>query len=553
MLSHLNVHNYTLVDSLDLELQPGLTTLTGETGAGKSLLLDAIGLAIGSKARGEAIHDTTANAEVSALFELGDQPHIKQWLEQHDISINDNECLLKRVITPQGRSRCSINGHSATLSQLQELGRKLVNIHGQHEHQALLSPQTQRRLLDRFGAYPQLTDATELAFKHWRKAELALNQAQELADSQGAQYQLLKYQVDELTLLELTENEVKSLEAQQKRLANTEAMQATCAAIIHSGRDSEHSLQTQLHWCTSQLQSLTKHDPSFNDASEMLKTALINIEEAIESIDNTAQNYNAEDSNLSAIEERLSTIYTVARKHKVQPGALYQHYQTLCTELEQLECSDEHIAALSQAAEDALETYNTHAIKLHDARFKASKRLCKAIGQRLKALNMEHASFYIDFEAHDSPHPHGNHSVKFLIATIPGKPAGALHKIASGGELSRISLAIQVVTAATQTTPTLIFDEVDAGIGGTTGDTVGTLLRELGGKAQVLCVTHLAQVASKAHNHLNVRKTKQRGTIRSQITALCGDDIVAEISRMVGGPIDSNEALAHARQMMTTH
>ena len=553
MLSHLDVHNYTLVDSLDLEFQPGLTTLTGETGAGKSLLLDAIGLAIGNKARGEAIHDAAANAEVSALFDLSAQSHIKKWLEEHDISINGNECLLKRIITPQGRSRCSINGHSATLSQLQELGRKLVNIHGQHEHQALLSPNTQRRLLDTFGNYPHLTGATDKAFKHWRQAEQALTLAQELADSQGAQYQLLKYQVDELTLLELHADEVKTLEAQQKRLSNAEELQETCASIVHSGRDSEQSIQTQLHCCTTQLQSLIKHDASFNDACEMLKTALINVQEAIENIDVTAQSYNEEECNLATIEERLSTIYTVARKHKVQPSALYEHQQALIEELGSLECSDEHIAALTKEASRALQAYTDNADKLHSDRIKAAKRLCKAINQRLKALNMEHASFYIDFEAHNAPSQYGNHSVKFLISTIPGKPAGSLQKVASGGELSRISLAIQVVTAAIQTTPTLIFDEVDAGIGGTTGDTVGSLLRELGSKVQVLCVTHLAQVASKAHNHLNVKKTKQRDTIRSEITALSGDDIIAEISRMVGGPIDSNEALAHARQMMATH
>ncbi|HEY7773647.1 MAG TPA: DNA repair protein RecN [Marinagarivorans sp.] len=553
MLTHLDVHNYTLVDNLDIELQAGLTTLTGETGAGKSLLLDAIGLAIGNKARGEAIHDNGRNAEVSALFDVSKTPHIAAWLQQQDIPTSDNECLLKRVITPQGRSRCSINGRTTTLTQLQELGKKLVNIHGQHEHQALLSGNTQRRLLDTFGAYPQHTQAVSAAYQHWRTIEQALYQAQALADAQGAQYQLLKYQVEELTQLALQANEVQTLETQQKRVANAEATAQSCAAVIDAGRDSEHSIESQLNWCIAQIQALSKSDPEFNDAHGMLQTALINTEEAINSIDGYLQKRIDEELNLNEIENRLSQIYTVARKHKVKPESLFEHQNTLIEEFEALDGSDEQIANLKQQEQDALASYHRCAEALQQERLKAAKRLSKAINSRLKALNMEHASFQIEFNPSGTPSQHGNYSTQFLISTIPNKPPGPLHKIASGGELSRIGLAIQVVTAAVHTTPTLIFDEVDAGIGGTTGDTVGHLLRELGDTAQVLCVTHLAQVASKAHNHLNVQKVKRNGTVYSSITPLAGDAIIAEISRMVGGPVDSEAALAHARQMVVTH
>lgn len=553
MLTHLNVHNYTLVDELSLEIKSGLTTLTGETGAGKSLLLDAIGLAIGNKARGDAINEPTANAEVTATFEPDNsmvQQKINPWFNANGLP-ESSECLLKRIITPQGRSRCFINGRAVTLTQLHELGALLINIHGQHEHQALLNNNTQRKLIDTYGNYPQLTHAVKTAFNHWQNAQQVLNDAIQQADALSAQYQLLKYQVEELEQLSLQEDELQNLEAQQKKLANAEAGQTLSQSIIDCSRDNELSIQNQLVHVIAQIKELHKLGFNNTEAQELFQTALIHQQEAVDSIEKFALSFEESDMNLHDIEQRLSEIYTVARKHKINPESLYSHQQQLLDEFAQLNHSDEHIQSLQNAVEAAHITYTQHSSQLTKARAKAGKKICKDINLHLKALNMSDANFCIEFEPTNQPSRHGDEQTVFLISTIPNKVPGPLNKIASGGELSRIGLAIQVATATTQTIPTLIFDEVDAGIGGTTGDVVGHLLRELGSSAQVLCVTHLAQVASKAHNHLLVQKSKYKNSVRSSIQYLQNDAVVSEVARMVGGPIDTETSLAHAREMMT--
>lgn len=550
MLTHLSVYNYTLVNDLDLELHPGLTTLTGETGAGKSLLLDAIGLAIGNKAYSEAIHNPLLDAEVTATFDVRQQPKLQKWLSEQGLPSDQPECLLKRLITPQGRSRCFINGRTVTLNQLQNAGLWLVNIHGQHEHQALLNPNTQRRLLDTFGSYGTLTQAVQQHFTVWKNANDALAACQALADAQDAHYQLLKYQAEELSQLNLQPDEIEQLEQTQKQITNFEYLQQSCQNIVNMSRNNDDSVYSQLHSIAQQLLALSKHNNTFKEAHELIQTAIIHTQEATDNIDSYLQNMEGDSGELAHIEQRLSTLYTVARKHKITPEALYTHWQTLQANLASLQSSDEEIAELEAKRERALHSYNAAAQKLSDARKTTARKLCKSINEHLSRLNMNGAIFDLSFDACAAPSIHGNEIPQFLISTLPGKPPAALHKIASGGELSRIGLAIQVVTAAAHTTPTLIFDEVDAGIGGTTGDTVGLLLRELGSNAQVLCVTHLAQVASKAHHHLQVSKTISKGQALSSIKALKGDAIVAEIARMVGGPIDTDTSLAHARQMM---
>ena len=551
MLTHLCVHNYTLVDNLDLELHSGLTTLTGETGAGKSLLLDAIGLAIGNKVRGDAIFNAQEDAEVTASFDITKHTKVRQWLNEQNLPCIEDECLLKRLITPQGRSRCFINGRAVTLQQLQSLGQRLINIHGQHEHHALLLNTTQRKLLDAFGNYPDEIEQTRQHFEHWKNISDALATAQQLASHQNAEYQLLKYQAEELDHLALHENEVQALEAQQKQIANAEHIQHCGQQILSISRDSDDNLQGQLSWITQQLNQLSKHNPRFKDIQELYKTALIHIEEAVASLDDQLSNDPGNASDLATIEQRLSTIYTIARKHKIAPEELAQHHQQLKQQLQSVENNGEQIAKLEREQETALNNYQASAQRLTLARTKAAKKIGKEVDKHLHNLNMKGAEFIATLEAKSTPSAHGNENIQFLISTIPGKAPAPLQKIASGGELSRIGLAIQVVSAANHTTPTLIFDEVDAGIGGTTGNIVGQLLRELGSKTQVLCVTHLAQVASKAHNHLQVSKQVQKGTALSSITSLRGDAIVNEIARMIGGPVDTDTSLAHARQMIT--
>lgn len=552
MLTHLDIHNYTLVDTLNIELTAGLTTLTGETGAGKSLLLDAIGLAIGNRSRGDAILDTKSNAEVCASFDIRQQPKIQQWLAENAIECNETECLLKRVLTPQGRSRCFINGRPAPLSQLQQLGNMLVSIHGQHEHQALLSSSTQRSLLDTYGGHQKKLDAVTHAFNRWHQLKQRLDAMTSQNDAMNAHYELLKYQVDELEQLALAEQEVNELEAQQKEANHASDLQERCVTAIDNLQESDSSIHQALYSTIELLNQAPSRNSAFSEASDLLKTALIHTQEAASTLESwrTASDSNSID--LQALEIRLSQIYTTARKHKVQPEQLFGHHQKLSTELDLLSSGDDAIEELEGQLDIATQEYKKEASALSLQRLKSARKLAKAVNAQLKSLNMEAATLEIVFSDVTEPNKYGNETVSFLITTIPGKPAAPINKVASGGELSRISLAIQVETASKHTTPTLIFDEVDAGIGGSTGDTVGHLLRKLGESTQVMCVTHLAQVASKANSHLKVSKVKSGKSIKSDIQALSDNSVIEEIARMLGGPQGAQTSIEHAKKMITS-
>ncbi len=561
MLTHLDVHNYTLVDTLNLELHQGLTTLTGETGAGKSLLLDAIGLAIGNRSRGDAILDPENNAEVCATFDISANASAQQWLSTQSIDNTDDECLLKRIITPSGRSRCFINGRTVTLSQLQSLGHMLVSIYGQHEHQALLSNKTQRNLLDYYSAnlHTKQNKSTQSAYplehvsasyKEWRNTVNAIETLKKQSDALTAQYELLSYQVEELNQLALGSDEVKTLEKQQKEVSQAQASKDFCLQAIHCTQESDENIQGLLFRTLDALNKTGIHSGPIEEATELLKTALINTEEATRTLESWLESGTGEELNLEAIEARLSEIYTIARKHKVSPNELHTHHQALITALEKLTPSDESLSALEAKLAEIELTYHTHAKALSKVRRHAANKLSKAINKQLHALSMANANFEIALSEKTEPNQYGNESIQFLISTIPGKEPGLISKIASGGELSRISLAIQVEAASSQTVPSLVFDEVDAGIGGSTGNIVGKLLRELGSGTQVLCVTHLAQVASKAHNHLKVSKTTSKRSIRSTIDSLKGQAIVEEVARMLGGPEGTNTSIEHAKEML---
>lgn len=550
MLTHLHITDFTLVDELDLELQKGLTTITGETGAGKSIMLDALGLALGDRADTDKVRPGAKKADIHASFEIGSQPYVQKWLAEHELA-DQGECILRRVVTSEGRSRAFINGQTVTLNQLRTLGELLIDIHSQHEHQSLLNTRTHRRLLDAFGGLDALAAQVKEAFGHWKDIRSRLDDIKHHNEELNARFQLLHYQVEELDQLGLEAGELELLEDEQRQLANATTINTHCGHVVSLCGDDE-GLQDRLNHAIHLLADLDARPRAVEEAESLLRNALIHVQEAQAEVDRYLDQQQDDESRLPEVEERLSAIYEIARKHRVPAEELAALHQSLATELSGLQSGDEQIDLLEKQESEALDIYRKLAGELSDQRQFASARLTKAVNGKFKQLAMDHAKISIELSPADAPSAHGGEAVEFLITTNPGQPPKPLIKIASGGELSRVSLAIQVVTAQSATTPTLVFDEVDVGIGGPTGDEVGTLLRELGDNAQVLCVTHLAQVASKGHQHLLVSKAKDRKKgMLSQVTPLDDKGKVAEIARMMGGAVDSKKSMAHAREMLS--
>ena len=554
MLTHIHIQNFTLVDTLDLEVRKGLTSITGETGAGKSIMLDAIGLSIGDRADPEKVRIGADKADIQTTFDISQLNFAKKWLEKHELTLDDNdnnECMLRRVVTSEGRSRAYINGRPATLQQLKSLGRLLIDIHNQHEHQSLMQASTHRRLLDDFAGVHTLVEQVKNDFKNWQQINDKLQALQNQSDEVDARFQLLSYQVNELDQLALEQNELEALEEEQKALANIESTQEACAHLADICSNENAGLKNQLHTALHTLRNMAVKSKALKETEELLSQALIQVDEAHNNIESEMDHGENDASRLPEIENRLSTIYDLARKHRIKAEALYDFHQELAEELSQLNNSEGHIDALEKELTIALEHYKKSANKLSSKRSSASKKLASEVNKKLKQLAMTHAQFAIDLPSREENFDrHGLEDTAFLISTNPGQQPKALAKVASGGELSRVSLAIQVVTAQTSTTPTLVFDEVDVGIGGVTGHEVGSMLRELGNAAQVFCVTHLAQVASKAHQHLLVSKATSKKEANSTLEPITGQDVITEIARMMGGASESKQSIAHAKQML---
>jgi DNA repair protein RecN (Recombination protein N) len=548
VLTHLQVCDFTLVNQLSVDFGPGLTVLTGETGAGKSVLLDALSLALGDRAEADKVRAGADRAEVSACFDVSGLPRVREWLQEADM--DEQECIVRRVVTSEGRSRAYINGQPVTLSQLRALGEQLLDIHSQHEHQSLLQTATHRSLLDDFGQHPALVDQVKAAFAGWQEAAAAAIHVRNNSAELNARHQLLSYQVEELDQLGLAPGELDELESRQQRLAHAAQIQQACLQIADICSESEDSIENRLHRALQLLHGLPVKSPRLAEAETLLQGALIQVEEAQGELQRQLGAAEDSEDDLPVIEQRLSTVYDIARKHRVHAKELVDLHQTLAEELRGLQSGDEQLEMLEAAVADALKHYQGVARQLGIARGKAAKSLTKQVNQQLSALALGQAVFEVDLSPLAEPGRWGAEHVEFLISTVPGQPAKPLTKIASGGELSRISLAIQVVAAKTSVIPTLVFDEVDAGIGGATGDVVGRLLRQLGESTQILCVTHLAQVASKAHRHLKVEKAVSKKGAVTTLGVLEGEAKVLEIARMMGGVAESQQSLAHARQML---
>ncbi|MBE01734.1 DNA repair protein RecN [uncultured Marinobacter sp.] len=551
MLTQLTVSNYAIAERIELQFRQGMTALTGETGAGKSIVLDALGLALGDRADAGAVRHGAKRADITATFDISRVPEARAWLERHELD-DDNDCILRRVISRDGRSRAYINGQPCPLTHLRALGGLLMDIHSQHQHQSLLRKDTHRKLLDEFAGAQALAGEVHAAWKSWQQARQRLEQRRQHADEAEARLQLLRYQVEELDRLALADDELGQLEQEQARLsqADTVRHRSHLAAELCVGE--ETSAADLVRQALQQLEQLPVEIPALADTLQMLTEARIQIAEAGDNLRRFVDDYDADPARLADVEERLSAIYQLARKHRVAPEALPALHRQLAEELAELDAGEGSLEQLEAELDRHRQAFETLANRLSEARQQAAADLDQRIGEELARLGMPLVQFVTHLARHDDePAPHGWEDIEFLVSANPGQPARALAKVASGGELSRISLAIQVVVAQTSTTPTLVFDEVDVGIGGGTAEVVGRLLRTLGSHGQVICVTHLPQVAAQSHQHLFVSKFTEQDTTYSRIEALDDQGRISEVARMLGGVDVTEQTLAHAREMFS--
>ncbi len=547
MLTNISISNYTIVSALEMEFQGGMTVISGETGAGKSIMLDALGLCLGDRADPKAVRHGCDRAEINASFDISDIPAAKTWLNSRDL-MQGNECILRRVVTAEGRSRAYINGSASTLLDCGELGALLIDIHSQHAHQSLLRKDTQRTILDAFAGHQTLASQLEQAASDWLRTKRELETLTNAQGEHNARAQLLAYQIEELDQLAMQEGEQETLENEQKSLANAEHILQSAHSALELCEAQESG--TRQAW--QLLQDQAHASQGVGSARELLDSAAIQLTEAKSEIQAYIDQVQINPQRLEEVEQRLAKFYDIARKHKIKPEEIAEQHATLAGELKGLTDGGAHIGQLEQDMAALALHYKQYAHTLSKQRKAAAKKLEKKIGAQLSGLAMEQCKLEIALTPResDSPHPQGCEDIEFMISTNPGAPTQALGKIASGGELSRISLAIQVVAASVGTQASLVFDEVDVGIGGAVAESVGSLLRTLSQRAQVLCVTHLPQVAAQGHQHLQVSKTSDKDSAQTTMTRLDDAQKVQEIARMLGGKKITEQSMAHALEMV---
>jgi DNA repair protein RecN (Recombination protein N) len=552
MLVHLSVHNYAIVEHLDLELDRGMSVITGETGAGKSIMLDALGLTLGDRADSGVVRPGADKADILATFDLTEIPEARAWLEERELD-NDGPCILRRVITAEGRSRAYINGTPCPQGDLKALGEFLIDIHSQHEHQSLLKTDTHRRLLDEYAGANDLARQVQMAAQRWRQTRQELERLSNSGDEQRSRHQLLSYQLEELESLSLGENELEELEQEHKTLTNAESLLSICRQVVEQCSENDNgNVLNALTTSLNRLSGVNSSPSAMSEAATLLSSAQIQVEEAVGELNRFLDHFDADPARLQQVEERLDAIYTLARKHRVQPTEVAALHQKLLDEIETLNASDESIERLENELASYARHYQEKARELSDLRHRSAPNLANAVEQEIQRLGMPGGRFNIELRANTSKEllPNGLEQVELLVSANPGQPLKALAKVASGGELSRISLAIQVITAQTSRVPTLVFDEVDVGIGGPTAEIVGQLLRRLGDRGQVMTVTHLPQVAAQGHQHLFVHKVRDSEVTRTAVSKLSKTERIEEVARMLGGIDLTKESLAHAKKMV---
>jgi DNA repair protein RecN (Recombination protein N) len=553
MLTHLQIRDFAIVVHLELDLTSGMSAVTGETGAGKSIMIDALGLLLGDRADSTVIRQGAERADISATFDLRDLPDLQNWLTEQALGGADEECHLRRVISQNGRSRAYIDGSPQPLQMLRDFGERLVDIHGQHAHQSLFKRDMQRQLLDDYADNQALLTELASKYRQWLEVGQRLENLRKHSDEKAAQRDLLHYQVRELQGLNLSDGELLELEAEHVRLANADRLLASCQrAVTQLYESDEFSVQKLLGQVLDEITSLSDLDPQLVGTGELLNGALIQVGEASDELRRYLQRIELDPGRFSWVEERLADIQTLARKHRLDPQALPDLLKRLQGELEELENVEYHQETLQKRLEEAWQDYQNSAQTLSKRRTTHAAELAKRVSEAMQDLGMQGGRFEISLSRQDRPTLQGLEKVEFLVSANPGQPLKSLAKVASGGELSRISLAIQVIAARSARIPTLIFDEVDVGIGGGVAEVVGRQLRALGETRQVLCVTHLPQVAAQAHHHLKVSKHTDEQSTYTMIDPLEPQARIEEIARMLGGVELTANTWAHAEEMIAT-
>ncbi len=554
MLKHLYIRDFAVIEELDIRFEQGLTVFSGETGAGKSIIVDALGLVLGDRADTTVIRSQCENAEITAIFDITNSPEIEILLNDQDLN-HEQELILRRVINRDGRSRAYANSSPVTLQFLQTLAAELVDIHGQHANQSLLKREVQRQLLDQFGQYPILLETVRQHYQDWHEANSALEKLSGNNPDRDAQYSLLQYQVQELEALNPVADEISELDDEHTRLHNANRLLEACQTAINRLSEDNSNITTQLDYINKEITSVLRYDNKLEQVVEMINTASIQLNEAKSELQHYQDHMNIDPERLAQVEQRISAIHDIARKHKIKPEELESQLINLKNELEMLRNSEEHIKDISLKRDSALENFRLACEELNKQRKKTAKKLSAEITEKIRSLGMPGGQFEITVEKGDdnaTPRREGLDRIDYMVTVNPGQALHPLAKVASGGELSRISLAIQVIASSDKGIPTLIFDEVDSGIGGGVAEIVGKLLHSLAGMRQVFCVTHLPQVAAQGDHHMQVNKSTLAGTTLTQVVQLNSEERIDEIARMLGGIKITDQSRAHAREMLTS-
>ena len=550
MLKFLSIRDFVIVSSLELDFSPGFTVLTGETGAGKSILIDALSLALGERGDATMVRNGCERAEIAAEFDIAGLPHTQAWLREHELEGDADVCLLRRVLEAGGRSRGFINGRSATLQQMREAGDQLLDIHGQNTHQSLLRPDAQRALLDGYAGMTGAAEQVAALYHDWQALRRRRISLSENADAVAAERELLQFQRNELEGLAFDPEDWNAVQEDYARLAHAASLLETAAFGIETLSEADNACLAQLNALAVRLREGMVHDASLGETLQMLESAQAELQEAVYALRHYQQRMDTDPQRLHEQEQRIQTVMDTARKYRVAPEQLGEALQRIMARLVELG-GDADLAELARQEKSAQQNYLAAAKKLTAARKKAAGKLGQEITEAMQALAMQGGSFAVALVPLAEPGTYGMEAIEFQVAANPGVPPRSLAKVASGGELSRISLAIQVATSQLASVPTLIFDEVDSGIGGRVAEIVGHLLKKLGKDYQVLCVTHLPQVAAAADRQWQVSKAVENGITLSHIAELEGEQRVEEIARMLGGVKITETTRKHAAEMLT--
>lgn len=553
MLTQLSVNNFAIVRHLILDLEQGMSVITGETGAGKSIAIDALGLCLGYRSESSMIRHGADKADISATFFMQPNSPAYQWLAERELLDEENpqECILRRMINLEGRSKAFVNNHPIPASQLRELGQYLIHLNGQHAPQLLLKNEYQLELIDNYANLHADLAEMQQSYQYWRKQyQLRKNYHQQCAENE-ARKQLLQYQVEELDEFAIKENEFEEMEETHARLSNAESLTELSQSVLEVLSDDNVNADSLIYQAIRDLEDLAEVDTRYQSALDMLNEALIQVQEASSEVRNLADHIEQDPEMLKELDERIAKTISLSRKHHVLPNQLWQHHAKLQQELQELLDHSQNEQTLIEQERAAHQQCVQLAEKISVKRKQAGEKLAEQVTQQIKQLSMENGEFFVDVKFDPKKlSPQGADFVEFNLRSNLGQLMQPLAKIASGGELSRISLAVQVLTANKLSTPTIIFDEVDVGISGSAATTVGKLLRQLGKKCQVLCVTHLPQVASYGHHHFNVQKYVENNQTETQMTHLKEEERISALARLLGGSKITEAVLANAKEML---